>query len=358
MAAGFNGSGTYARAYDWTNDRDAGVKIRADRMDEEMDAFATGLSTALCKDGQSTPTANLPMGGYKFTGLGAGSAAGNSVRWEQVLGNTISPSQITADQDDYAPSGYATASIMRLDVDAAHNITGLNAGIGTGGVVLVNTNGTYTITLKDASSSSTAANRFAFGADFALSPGASISLFYDATSARWRMRTTLGSPILQAIGALASNGAITRTASGTVAARTMTGTSGKITVTNGDGVSGDPTFNVGSSVALLDSAGQTLSGGARVTTYDNGTKSSGTLTPDPGNGPTQKYTNGGAHALAPGTNYGSYILDITNNGSAGSITTSFTKVTGSSFTTTNGHKFKCYAHISELGSLLNVQAMQ
>ena len=165
---------------------------------------------------------------------------------------------------------------------------------------------------------------------------------------------------LTAISANTTNGLVVATGAGAgVAVRSITGTSGKITVTNGDGVSGNINVNVGSDIAQLTATGQTLSGGARVTTYDNGTKSTGTLTPDPGNGPTQKYTNGGAHTLAPGTNYGSYILDITNNGSAGSITTSgFTKVTGSSFTTTNGHKFKCYVHVSGLGSLLNVQAMQ
>lgn len=165
--------------------------------------------------------------------------------------------------------------------------------------------------------------------------------------------------ILSAIAALSATGLIARTGSGTVAARTITGTANKIAVTNGDGVSGDPTLTVGSSVALLDAAAQTLSGGARVTTYDNGTKSSGTLTPDPGNGPHQKYTNNGAHTLAPGTNYGSYWLDVTNGASAGAITTSgWTKVTGDSFTTTNASKFACAAHVSELGSLLIVQAMQ
>ena len=30
--------------------------------------LATGLSTALTKDGQTTPTANIPLGGYKITG--------------------------------------------------------------------------------------------------------------------------------------------------------------------------------------------------------------------------------------------------------------------------------------------------
>ena len=46
--------------------------------------LATGLSTALTKDGQTTPTANLPMGTFKFTGLGVGSAATDSVSISQV----------------------------------------------------------------------------------------------------------------------------------------------------------------------------------------------------------------------------------------------------------------------------------
>jgi hypothetical protein len=46
--------------------------------------LATGLSTALTKDGQTTPTGNLPMGTFKFTGLGAGSAATDSANIAQV----------------------------------------------------------------------------------------------------------------------------------------------------------------------------------------------------------------------------------------------------------------------------------
>lgn len=70
----YNGSGTFNRLYNWQVDRDAAVKIRADKMDAEMDGFATGLTTALTKDGQTTPTANLPMGTFKHTGVGDGSA--------------------------------------------------------------------------------------------------------------------------------------------------------------------------------------------------------------------------------------------------------------------------------------------
>lgn len=42
------------------------------------------VATALQKDGTVTPTANLPMGGYKLTGLAAGSNTGDSVSYEQL----------------------------------------------------------------------------------------------------------------------------------------------------------------------------------------------------------------------------------------------------------------------------------
>ena len=54
-------SGTFSRLFDWTDDRDNGIKIRADRFDQELDGFATGLSTALLKDGTQTATATIPF---------------------------------------------------------------------------------------------------------------------------------------------------------------------------------------------------------------------------------------------------------------------------------------------------------
>jgi len=46
--------------------------------------LATGLTTALTKDGQSTPTANITLGGYKITNLAAGTAAADAVRFDQL----------------------------------------------------------------------------------------------------------------------------------------------------------------------------------------------------------------------------------------------------------------------------------
>ena len=53
--------GTFSRLYDWTTDRDNGVKILASRMDQEFDGMATGLSTCILKDGTQTCTAAIPF---------------------------------------------------------------------------------------------------------------------------------------------------------------------------------------------------------------------------------------------------------------------------------------------------------
>lgn len=125
--------------------------------------------------------------------------------------------------------------------------------------------------------------------------------------------------------------------------------------TTGTVAAGDDSRITGALQAAVED--QTISGGARVTSKALGTAgvvSSGTVTPDPGDRPMQHYTNGGAHTLAPGSNKGYYLLEITNNGSAGAISTGgWTKVTGS-FTTTNGHKFLCSCIVSENYSWLTI----
>lgn len=43
--------------------------------------LATGLSTCITKDGQTVPTANIPLGGFKITGLGNPTAAGDALSY-------------------------------------------------------------------------------------------------------------------------------------------------------------------------------------------------------------------------------------------------------------------------------------
>jgi len=58
----YNGSGVFNRLYNWVTDAAGGIKILATKMDAEMDGMATGLSTAICRDGQSTCSARIPFG--------------------------------------------------------------------------------------------------------------------------------------------------------------------------------------------------------------------------------------------------------------------------------------------------------
>ena len=59
----FNGSGQFNRVMNWTATLLAGMKIRADRHDTEDDNIAAGLINCICKDGQTTPTADIKLGG-------------------------------------------------------------------------------------------------------------------------------------------------------------------------------------------------------------------------------------------------------------------------------------------------------
>lgn len=65
----FNGSGIFSRLYNFVTDRNNGIKVRADRMDAELDGLAAGLSNTICRDGQSTITADIPFNNKKITGL-------------------------------------------------------------------------------------------------------------------------------------------------------------------------------------------------------------------------------------------------------------------------------------------------
>lgn len=107
-----------------------------------------------------------------------------------------------------------------------------------------------------------------------------------------------------------------------------------------------------------DTADQ-LTAGFTAQDYAAGTKSSGTFTPDAANGNFQTATNGGAHTLAPPSSSCTIIILYTNNGSAGTITTSgFTQVDGDAFDTTDTNKFVCYVTKIGSSSVLTVKALQ
>lgn len=77
-----------------------------------------------------------------------------------------------------------------------------------------------------------------------------------ASASTWNAKQD-GDADLTALAALASTGLMTRTASNTYALRTITGTTGQVTVTNGDGVAGAPTISLPATITGLTSVSST-----------------------------------------------------------------------------------------------------
>ena len=77
-----NGSGTYNRA---VAPYVAGTTITAATVNSEMDDIATALTQSLSRDGQSPPTANIPMGNFRITGLANAVASTDAAPLGQVV---------------------------------------------------------------------------------------------------------------------------------------------------------------------------------------------------------------------------------------------------------------------------------
>lgn len=80
----FNGSGTYNPIGGGDFPAVDGQLIRADQYNNEIYDIATALTSCLTRDGQSPPTANLPMAGMRLTGLGDGVSPQDSATVAQV----------------------------------------------------------------------------------------------------------------------------------------------------------------------------------------------------------------------------------------------------------------------------------
>src|SRR5215469_8655399 len=88
---GWNGSGTYNRIYNWEADKAAGIDITASRFDgDEGDIASAGFGNCLTRDGQGQPTANLPMAGFRHTGVQNGVSASDYSSLGQAQSGTSS----------------------------------------------------------------------------------------------------------------------------------------------------------------------------------------------------------------------------------------------------------------------------
>ncbi len=100
----------------------------------------------------------------------------------------VTPSQLTANQNNYNPTGLSSAAVLRLSSDASRNITGIYGGAEGREIVILNV-GSQNVVLKNADAGSDAANRFSIGADITLAGGGQgVVIWYDAVTSTWRAR--------------------------------------------------------------------------------------------------------------------------------------------------------------------------
>ena len=81
----WNGIGTFVLDPAFSPEVNGNI-IDAVRYNGLFTDLATGLTAALARNGESVPTANLPMAGYKHTGAAAANQNGQYVIWEQISG--------------------------------------------------------------------------------------------------------------------------------------------------------------------------------------------------------------------------------------------------------------------------------
>jgi hypothetical protein len=122
-----DGSGTYTNPYP---DFVAGTTISSTQVDANNSDIAAALTASLAKDGQTVPTANLPMGTYRHTGVGnsaartdyaaTGQAQDGSFTWGGTAGGTADALTLTLTP---AITAYAAGQTFRF-ISSANANTG------------------------------------------------------------------------------------------------------------------------------------------------------------------------------------------------------------------------------------------
>ncbi len=107
----------------------------------------------------------------------------------ELFGNlrhgTLTPAQITANQDDYGPG---TQAWWRLSTDASRNISGIDYVADSQYRIITNV-GSFNIVLLHQDTGSAAENRIITpdASDFTIQPNRTAHLVYDPISQRWRL---------------------------------------------------------------------------------------------------------------------------------------------------------------------------
>jgi hypothetical protein len=222
--------------------------------------LANGLTTCITKDGQTTPTANIPMGGFKITNLATGTAATDAATVAQIQSNgaalvTVTGTDTLTGSLTPALVAYVTGAVYYF-VAPATNTGAVTLNIDTLGAKNVTRDGTTALVAGDIVS------------------GEMVAVVYDGT------RFQLISPVnsftnLNVSGTLTVAGTATlngNVAIGDAAADTINFKSSGWTLTNNVSVIG--TWADIGTITTADINGGTIDG----TTIGGGTAAAGTFT--------------------------------------------------------------------------------
>lgn len=121
----------------------------------------------------------------------------NETGVEQITGTVITPAILTATTNNYNPTGFANANMIRQDIDANNRIiSGFVAPpAGQNRIIYINNiNPNFDIRFPNNSVLSTAANRILLrdGNQRSLQPNETAAFWYDHISQRWRVFNRVG----------------------------------------------------------------------------------------------------------------------------------------------------------------------
>jgi hypothetical protein len=271
----FNGSGTFL-----INTAGqpvvSGTVISSTAFNALTADLATGLSTCLTKDGQTTPTANIPMGSNRITGLGSGVDATDAATLAQVQTSAIKLIGSISGVDTI--TGALTPALTAYA--AGQMFYFVAAGANTGAVTLnINSLGAKAVT-RDGSTALAAGD---------INSGEIVVVVYDGT--RFQMvnaansfgNTTINGTLTvtgtTTLSGLTASTALALDASKNVVSVTNTGSGNNVLATSPTLTT--PNLGIPSAVTLTNGTGLPLStgvtgtlgvanGGTGQTTYTNG----------------------------------------------------------------------------------------
>lgn len=103
-----------------------------------------------------------------------------------VLNDNVITDTPSTTQDNYSPTNWDTATVVRLDTTGVTSISGFDATATANRKTIFNVS-SNNITLQNENAGSSASNRFSLNADVTILPNEGVDVKYDSVSQRWRV---------------------------------------------------------------------------------------------------------------------------------------------------------------------------